>query len=1334
MKFQITKHHMLMILAIIIASLLLTSTTSLANYLTTSETASSDDNPSKVPVVILVTPIPAVGVSERNPPRQSRHDPADFDIAVTGTRKDVDNHIGFWDVRIQNMSGSDATVVVSAHTSNGTNISENTELCDSVNNGWACNVTAGNQLDITLQASIQYLCEGGRVRLTVSATVDDQKITPSSSSRILTHRSFNCPDIRLSDATYDASQNAASWTASVDRSLLEPDPGIDISFPDGSTFENLPDGCESAVNVVTCQVSTFDSSVETFDVRRTTGQGCEAQTYNVNATARFNSDNANIPVKPGNGLNINIPGVDPCISRIEIQPQTFETPAGGNAQFEVTAFDGDNVALTQIPDAVSLVWSAEFGSILGNGSNTAIYTAPSSITHDSDLISVALTYAGNTFTAGATITFSTSEPSSTPTATSSSTSTSTPTPTDTPTHTPTPTPTSTPTSTPTPTPTPTSTATPTHTPTVSPTPTSTPTPTPTATPTPTFTVSPTPTSTATPTHTPTATPTSTPTSTPTPTPTPTSTATLTHTPTVSPTPTSTPTPTPTATPTPTFTVSPTPTSTATPTHTPTASPTPTSTPTPTPTPTPSPIPITIIIRFDGLTNDGAVISWSFDRSPPGELTSYELSWDPSTSDSLQLPIQIQPSVNTYTIPETEAGTRYRIRVEAVFSDLERIVGEINYIFDVPRDPIAEIKSITSDTIVVEWSEPTVETGTIRRPIVGYELSWRESGSSANVNTRNLGSDVFSYAITDLDPGTTYDVTLRGHNPLGFSGVFRETAMTAMPAASSTPTATATNSPTPTSSPTHTPVPLEFGFQDLDAEGAMVMWNVRPDEAPQISEFELSWSPSTSGAPEFPMRLLSSDRSFTIPNVEAMVRYEVNLVAVYSSNRRVERDLSLIVDVPRKPDARVEVLSPTTVEVSWADPILGSGAIERPVRSYELAWRIDHPDEETSVVSLTAETRSYLVDGLKAETVYEFALRASNALGISAASAFSVVIPSMDEPPTPTPTPTPALTPTSTPSVSSVQRNGVEERRSRDVDPDPPEDLGAVQGRESVVVYWDNPRWDGGYDILAYAVDWYPETLPFPLFLPPTERSIRIRGLKPDVNYRIRVRAFNRRDDGLPSADRIEMPNTLIKLRSFDPFTGSIVYGRGTTLKNTIQLPDFEILADAQSMFWGDQAVFSIERLPLDQLRSGDFIPEGIFVMSDGFELAVRVESRRQRFDGAAGTYPFPSPIKICIEPVWFDGVSATNYSVVRLMTDSVEVFDSTPIDDQGIAKICALMPIVNIDASNIIFVLSSEEPTSIQTAGLHRHRQSDHWALFALFCFVVGLGMILVAARNLNHT
>ncbi len=1133
MALHLTKHRILIASTILLSSLILIAATSISHSFSTVEPTTPNDKPTIHPVP---TPAPNPTIPDRIAFQQSA-DPADFNVAITGTSKDIDNHIGFWNVQLQNSSSAAATIVLTAHTSNGTNISEKTELCNPLDTGWACNVPAGHQLDITLQTSIQFLCEGGRVRLTIAATVDHQKITPSSSSRILTHRQFNCPDITLSNPAFNSSQHAASWTATVQRTLIDQDPGIDISFPHDSTFQNLPDGCLSSIDTVTCEVSTFDAAVETFNVRRTTAQGCEPKVVNIKASASFNSDNANIPINPGNGLNINVPAVDPCITRIEIQPQNFETVADATTQVELSAFDGANKLLTQLPDGASLIWSANIGTISGNGSTTAIYTAPSSITHDSDSISVALTYAGNTFTADAIVTFSVSQPlpthTETPSPTPSPTFTSTPTPT--PSATPTPTSTQTPTATQTPTftpsPTPTTTNTPTHTPTSSATPT--PTQTPTSTQTPTFTPSPTPTTINTPTHTPT----------PSATPTPTQTSTATQTPTF------TPSPTPTTINTPT----PTPTSSATPTPTPTQTPIATQTPTFTPSPTPTPLPSSLIIQFDTLTNKGASISWGFDRPPASEPTRYELSWEPQTDEDLQLPIQIQPPVTTYIIPDIEARTRYGIQIEAIFPDDMRLTGETNYIFDVPRDPIGEIKSITSDTIVVEWDEPADETGTIRRPVAGYELSWREATSSSDVNIRNLDSEVFSSAITDLDPGTTHEVALRARNPLGFSGVFHETVMTELPAGTSTPTPT--NSPTPTASPTETSNPQDLEFQGLDADGMTVMWDVPPNDASQISGFEVSWSPPTSSALELPVRLSSSDRSFKIPNIKPKVRYEVRLVSVYSSNDRVESQMQLILEVPRKPEVRIQQASSTAIEITWEDPILTSGTVKRPVGGYELSWRSDLPDAETSVVYLTAGTRSYLVEDLIANTRYEFALRASNIFGFGGASVFSVDTSTSLMTPVPTITPTPAAVPSTPHFVSPAQTPRSLQRRSRDVDPDPPEDFNAVQGRDGVVIYWDNPGWDGGYDILAYAVDWYPETLQFPLFLPPTEHSARIRGLKPDINYRMRVQAFNLKDNGLPAVARIEVAESLIKLRSYDPFTGSIAYNRSTTLKTPLNCPD-----------------------------------------------------------------------------------------------------------------------------------------------------------------------------------
>ncbi len=235
MALHLTKHRILIASTILFSWLILIAATSLSHPFSTVEPTTPNDKPPVHPV-LTPAPTPFPTIPDRIAFQQSA-DPADFSIAITGTSKDIDNHIGFWNVQLQNSSPSDATIVLTAHTSNGTNISEKTELCNPLDTGWACNVPAGHQLDITLQTSIQFLCEGGRVRLTIAATVDHQKITPSSSSRILTHRQFNCPDITLSNPAFNPSQHAASWTVTVQHTLLDNDPGIDISFPHDSTFE-----------------------------------------------------------------------------------------------------------------------------------------------------------------------------------------------------------------------------------------------------------------------------------------------------------------------------------------------------------------------------------------------------------------------------------------------------------------------------------------------------------------------------------------------------------------------------------------------------------------------------------------------------------------------------------------------------------------------------------------------------------------------------------------------------------------------------------------------------------------------------------------------------------------------------------------------------------------------------------------------------------------------------------------------------------------------------------------------------------------------------------------
>ena len=298
--------------------------------------------------------------------------------------------------------------------------------------------------------------------------------------------------------------------------------------------------------------------------------------------------------------------------------------------------------------------------------------------------------------------------------------------------------------------------------------------------------------------------------------------------------------------------------------------------------------------------------------------------------------------------------------------------------------------------------------------------------------------------------------------------------------------------------------------------------------------------------------------------------------------------------------------------------------------------------------------SHTIKGLLGSTQYKISLQPKNSIGNGAPWSDTVETDPDPAGSTPIPTPTPQLPPmptstsTPTPTVPGISPDSSsrEPRNNRDSDPDPPEEFDAEQGNSGIVIYWDDPRWDGGSEILAYAVDWHPESPPFPLFLPPTERSTWIYGLKPGINYRMRVRAFNHKEDSLPAALRVKLSDTLVRYRSFAPFTGSISNARSTVLKNNSELPGFEIQSDSKTLFWGDQMVFSIQRYLLDGELIAELMSQQFNAVSDLFTVVASPHSRRSRFDNDATSYQFVVPVVICITPDLLDSVPIHSYSIV----------------------------------------------------------------------------------------
>ena len=499
-------------------------------------------------------------------------------------------------------------------------------------------------------------------------------------------------------------------------------------------------------------------------------------------------------------------------------------------------------------------------------------------------------------------------------------------------------------------------------------------------------------------------------------------------------------------------------------------------------------------------------------------------------------------------------------------------------------------------------------------------------------------------------------------------------------------------------------------------------------------------------------------TYSIPNIEEMTKYDIKVVALSNGTELYTGTIALKFDVPIEPKVEIESVTETSIRVKWDLPATEPrSVIQRPVTEYELSWEEDTPDAKAMSVVLGVKIDFYIITQLSPGTKYEISLMPRNPLGSGTAKILGkvtdppIVIPTYTPTVTSTALSTPTVTSTalSTPTVTSTalpipmvtpivpvtsRATLTPSRNNRDTDPDPPEEFDAEQGDTGIVVYWDEPRWDGGSDILAYAVDWHPESPPFPLFLPPTEESTWIYGLKPDINYRMRVRAFNYKDDSLPATLRIKLTDTLVRYRSFAPFTGSISNGRSTVLENNSELPGFEIHAAPKSLFWGDEMVFSVQRHLPDEEHLAELMSQQFNDVSDLFTVVVSPHSRRSRFDNDATFYLFMTPIVICIAPNLLNSVPIHSYSIAQIFSpEYIQVFDSTPVQEEDEIKICARIREIDVNRNVAFTVISNQRALQASTDPTQHQGNVTGNAAIALLVFVVGPTLIIGGLKVLRQ-
>ncbi len=951
--------------------------------------------------------------------------PAKNEVEIISARYDHETQTGSWIVRLSNSEPSVTTFALTPRISIGVGTSESFGRCRAVDSEYRCAVPAKGFMEVRFVASMEHLCNG-RIWFRLSAKINGVAVDGDESRSLIKGPELNCPRIVISDASYDATSGYVQWSLSIEQRSSGV---ILIDIGDANLASELPTGCSQTNRGVECSLAVFEEDVANFIISRKLDRACQDQVFMPTAIARFASDGAEVPVSI-NVDSISVPGIDDCVTRVEVTPESPTVVIGQGVELHLAVYDTDDNQMSRVPSKTAVFWEAEHGSVFWSD-ESATYYSPESPTSLMDSVKMTLVQGGRRFEVSIRIKLiePTRTPVPTPTFTPSPTSTSTPTPTATPTFTPIPTPTSTPT--------------PTATPTFTPSPTSTSTPTPTATPT--FTPSPTPISTPTPTATSTFTPSPTPTSTPTPT--------ATSTPTVTPSSSVPSEPrdlsvefrggvwilswnrpvwdggskidgyivaweTDEASPSSgiiriagdarahaftdliagaayQFTVIASnavghslgstleylvPLPTATPTAGLAPAPAPTATPTPTPVATPVPADAYAPRDVSWRVEDGAVIvSWNPPLRDGGSpISGYRLSWSPDGPSS---PIVLPSAARRYEIRGLRAGVDYTVSLLAVNASGDLLTAAIFTLrlapaptpvaTPVPADAYAPRDvswRVEDGAVIVSWNPPLRDGGS---PISEYRLSWSPDGPSSALA---LPSAARSYEIRGLRAGVDYTVSLLAVNA---SGDLLTAAIFTLRLA-----------PAPT--PVATPVPADaYAPRDVSwrvEDGAVIVsWNppLRDGGSP-ISGYRLSWSPD---GPSSPIVLPSAARRYEIGGLRAGVDYTVSLLAVNASGdlltaaiftlRLAPAPTPVATPVPADAYAPRDVswrVEDGAVIVSWNPPLRDGGS---PISGYRLSWS---PDGPSSPIVLPSAARRYEIGGLRAGVDYTVSLLAVNASG------------------------------------------------------------------------------------------------------------------------------------------------------------------------------------------------------------------------------------------------------------------------------------------------------------------------------------------------------------------
>uniref|UniRef100_A0A8B9CVW5 Neogenin n=1 Tax=Anser brachyrhynchus TaxID=132585 RepID=A0A8B9CVW5_9AVES len=375
------------------------------------------------------------------------------------------------------------------------------------------------------------------------------------------------------------------------------------------------------------------------------------------------------------------------------------------------------------------------------------------------------------------------------------------------------------------------------------------------------------------------------------------------------------------------------------------------------------------------------VTWETPLSGNGEIQNYKLYYMEKGQDSEQ---DVDVAGLSYTINGLKKYTEYSFRVVAYNKHGPGVSTQdvvVRTLSDVPSAPpqnlTLEVRN--SKSIMLHWQPPPA--GTHSGQITGYKIRYRKVSRKSDV-TESIGGTQLFQLIEGLERGTEYS--------------FRVAALTVNGTGPATDWISAETFESDLDETRVPEVPSSLHVRPL-VTSIVVSWTPPENQNIVVRGYAIGYGIGSPHAQT--IKVDYKQRYYTIENLDPSSHYVITLKAFnnvgegiplyesavtrpHSGKDTSEVDL-FVINAPYTPvpdpspmmppvGVQASILSHDTIRITWADNSLPKNQKITDARYYTVRWKTNIP-ANTKYKTANATTLSYLVTGLKPNTLYEFSV-------------------------------------------------------------------------------------------------------------------------------------------------------------------------------------------------------------------------------------------------------------------------------------------------------------------------------------------------------------------------